>query len=472
MGTPQPSGPFPPLSVIPPLFPPTPPSAQPRKPGPDAVTHASCKSKLNPDQARIIVYDASSFISCQSLSLTLSCPCSVNDDSCQHVVQVLHIPRDDKPPVWSVAKTSKFSTVFSSLSLQGHLAVMDAESNLYVPILEGAIDYVENDHISSDLRHACVKTIANVLAIIHQHPRANLSSLLLEPCSASLCDLRFRDLIAIVDFARRQIPNTPNMRLEARVVTPSKTRLSYCKHHPRAPRVCVQCFFQVDESSPASSCPHCYKQYFSLQPQPPKSSCPLPDFDEPEPPMQTAPSPPSYAKSVKTGLPTDTQPPTPPPQVITKITNIERQMQAQSENFRAVLDQLHALSQTQNTFADKLSQLEDSSSWRETKHKSCQSTKKVDSNFASLKKLGLELATLTAQVKELKEPCSPPVGIVKLSAQITDLNKQVTDIQATLYKQLTSANTPSTSADTPSTTTNTPPPTNTDPFGDDDIVDI
>ena len=136
------------------------------------------------------------------------------------------------------------------------------------------------------------------------------------------------------------------------------------------------------------------------------------------------------------------------------------------------MDQLHALSQTQNTFADKLSQLEDSSSWRETKHKSCQSTKKVDSNFASLKKLGLELATLTAQVKELKEPCSPPVGIVKLSAQITDLNKQVTDIQATLYKQLTSANTPSTSADTPSTTTNTPPPTNTDPFGDDDIVDI
>ena len=426
----------------------------------------------------------------------LSCSCS---DQCPHILQVLQLHKDDKPPVWSVTNSNQFSKVFSSLSLQGHLAIMDTESNLYVPILEGALDYVDSDHLSPDTRMTGVKTVANALAHIRAHPRANLASLLVEPCSASLCDLRFRDIVTIVDFARRQIPNSSPMRLEARIVTPSKTKLSYCKHHPHAPRVCISCFYQtdqVDDSSSASSCPHCFRQYFPLHPQLSKSPCNVTAFEEPEPIMQPLPSPPSYAELVKTGLPPSNSSSlslTPPPQVITKITDIERQMQVhnetQSENIRALFDQLHARSQTQTSHAERLSQLEDSSSWKETKHKTCQSTKKVDSNFASLKKLGLELATLTAQVKEMLT--APPIETTKMTAQISDidrqvsdthnvltaqvgnLNKQVTDIQATLYKQLTSTNTLTLpSVEIPSTSACTPPPAPIDPPGVDDVVDI
>lgn len=380
---------------------------------------------------------------------------------------------------------------------------MDSESNhLFVPILEGALDFIESDHLSPDTRMTGVKTVANALAHIRAHPHANLASLLVEPCSASLCDLRFRDIVTIVDFARRQIPNSSPIRLEARLNTPTKNKLSFCKNHPHAPRVCISCFYQTeaafafDESLSTSSCPQCLKQYFPLNPQLTKPSNNVMAFEEPELSMQSHPSPSSYANTVKNGI----IPPnssslslSPPPQVITKICNVERQMQVnhetQSENTRALFDQLHAHSQTQNSHADRLSQLEDSSSWKETKHKTCQSTKKVDSNFASIKKLGLELATLTAQVKEMLT--APPIETTKMTAQISDinrqvsdthnvltaqvgnLNKQVTDIQATLYKQLTSTNTLTLpSVETPSTSACTSPPTNTDPPGDDNVVDI
>ena len=245
-GTPPPTGPFPPLPA-PPLMPPTPPAAaaQQSRPGPDVVTLTPCKSTIQVNQARLVVYDISSFISCQALMSAVSCPCPANSESCLHEFQILHIC-SDKPPAWSIAQSSTFPVKFSNLSLQGHLAIMDGH-NLYVPILQGAIHYLENDHISSDLRHASVKTIANVLANVASHPDANLSCLLLEPCSASLCDLRFRDVVTIIDFARRQIPNTQNMRLETRLTSSSKSQLSFCKVHPSAPRVCPNplCFHQV-----------------------------------------------------------------------------------------------------------------------------------------------------------------------------------------------------------------------------------
>ena len=501
----QPLGPFPPLPLaqIPPLFPPTPSVPQPKKPGPDSVQHTSCKSPIDINQAKVCVYDNSSFLSCTALNTQISSSCNCTSETvCDHSLQILHISSSsDKPPVWSIAKVASFTSIFSTLSLQGHLAIMDGQANLYVPILAGAIDYLDSEYISSELRSASVKTIANVLATVVAHPRSNLSSLILEPCSASLCDLRFKDVVNIVDFARRQMSFfsscEQSLRLEVRAVTPSKTKMSFCKIHPRAPRVCTQCLFQSSSDSD-STCPHCYKQYFPFPSQSAQPPCPTPAFEETDSFAQIPQSPPSYANSVKNGkngIPTNPPPPTPPPQVITKITNIEKQLQSQADNFRHVLDQLHSLSQTQNTHSDRLLTIEDSSTWKDSKHKSCQSTKRVDSNTASLKKLSLEVATLSGQVNEISiDVRSPPIESVKLatqvadltrqlsdmhnvmSAQIGDLTKQVTDIQATLYKRLTNPNTTVTLTpivDTLPATSNTPPPsTPTDPFADEDVLNI
>ena len=241
------AGPFPPLVTSPPLFPPAPTVQQPRKTGPDSVLYASCKSDITSDQAKLIMYDTSSFVSCTALNAAVTAMCTTrnvepNEDSCDHNLQILHILNDNKMPVWSIVKASRFARVFSQLSLNGHLAVMDDQSNLFVPLLAGAIDYLEIDHMSSKLRHASVKTVAHILATVASHPRANLSSLLLEPCSASLCDLRFRDVITIVDLARRQLPDAQKMRLEVRAVTPTKVKMSFCKFHPHAPRVSTQLY--------------------------------------------------------------------------------------------------------------------------------------------------------------------------------------------------------------------------------------
>ena len=491
------AGPFPPLITAPPLFPPAPTVQQPRKTGPDSVLYASCKSDITSDQAKLIMYDTSSFVSCTALNAAVTAMCTtrnveMNEESCDHNLQILHIPNDNKAPVWSIVKASRFARVFSQLSLNGHLAVMDDQSNLFVPLLAGAIDYLEIDHMSSKLRHASVKTVAHILATVASHPRANLSSLLLEPCSASLCDLRFRDVITIVDLARRQLPDAQKMRLEVRAVTPTKVKMSFCKFHPHAPRVCTQCFYQ---SPSASSCPHCLKQYIPLQSPKAKSPCPTPAFEESEPPVQSSPSPTTYANLVKNGVvPPAVTPSHPPPmQVITKITNIEREMQCQADNLKVILEQLYTLSQTQNSQADKLTKLEDSSAWKDVKHKTCQSTKKVDSNTATLKKVSLEVSVLSGNVKQLQ--CSyPPIDAVKLTAQVddkhkvmmvqvADLTKQVTEIQASLYKQLTSSNaanpqTPSPSAasphppsaDNPPPTTSSTPPT--DFLDPQDVVNI
>ena len=215
-------------------------------------------------------------------------------------------------------------------------------------------------------------------------------------------------------------------------------------------------------------------------------------------PLSKAPSPHPRMRIVSRMARTEsllTPLPPHPPQVITKITNIEKQLQSQADNFRHVLDQLHSLSQTQNTHSDRLLTIEDSSTWKDSKHKSCQSTKRVDSNTASLKKLSLEVATLSGQVNEISiDVRSPPIESVKLatqvadltrqlsdmhnvmSAQIGDLTKQVTDIQATLYKRLTNPNTTVTLTpivDTLPATSNTPPPSiPTDPFADEDVLNI
>ena len=190
----QPLGPFPPLPLaqIPPLFPPTPSVPQPKKPGPDSVQHTSCKSPIDINQAKVCVYDNSSFLSCTALNTQISSSCNCTSEAvCDHSLQILHMSSSsDKPPVWSIAKVASFTSIFSTLSLQGHLAIMDGQANLYVPILAGAIDYLDSEYISSELRSASVKTIANVLATVVAHPRSNLSSLILEPCSASLCACR------------------------------------------------------------------------------------------------------------------------------------------------------------------------------------------------------------------------------------------------------------------------------------------
>ena len=480
------AGPFPPLTTTPPLFPPAPTVQQPRKIGPDSVLYASCKSDITSDQAKLIMYDKSSFVSCTALNVAVTAMCTtrnveVNEESCDHNLHVLHIPNGHKAPAWSIVKASRFARVFSQLSLNGHVAVMDDQSNIFVPILAPA--YFEIDHMSSELRHASVKAVANILATVAFHPRANLSSLLLEPCSASLCDLRFRDVLTIVDLARRQLPDAQKMRLEVRAVTRDKLKMSFCKFHPHAPRVCTQCFYQ---SPSASTCPPCLKQHSLLQSPKAKSPCPTPDFQDSEPPVQSPQSPLSYANLVKNGIvPPAITPSHPPPmQVITKITDIERQLQCQADNLKVILEQLHTMSQTQNSQADKLMNLEDSSTWKDVnKHKSCQSTKKVDKNAATLKEVSLEMSVLSGNVKQLQ--CSyPPIDTVKLTAQVDDMQKvmsvqvaaltqQVTEIQASLYKQLTSpnaANPQTPSADNPPTTSSTPPTEFLDP--QDDIVTI
>ena len=489
-------GPFPPLTTAHPLFPTLPTVQQPRKIGPDTVLYASCKSDITSDQAKLIMYDKSSFVSCQALNAAVTAMCTtrnveVNEESCDHNLHVLHIPNGRKAPVWSIVKASRFARVFSQLSLNGHVAVMDDQSNIFVPILAPA--YFEIDHMSSELRHASVKAVANILATVASHPRANLSSLLLEPCSASLCDLRFRDVLTIVDLARRQLPDAQKMRLEVRAVTRDKLKMSFCKFHPHAPRVCTQCFYQ---SPSASTCPPCLKQHSLLQSPKAKSPCPTPVFEDSEPPVQSPQSPLSYANLVKNGIvsPPITPLHPPPMQVITKITDMERQLQCQADNLKVILEQLHTMSQTQNSQNDKILNLEDSSAWKDVnKHKSCQATKKVDKNAAALKEVSLEMSVLSGNVKQLQ--CSyPPIDTVKLTAQVDDMQKvmsvqvaaltqQVTEIQASLYKQLTSPNaanpqnpSPSAtipqppSADNPPTTSPTPPTEFLDP--QDDIVTI
>ena len=108
-------------------------------------------------------------------------------------------------------------------------------------------------------------------------------------------------LLAMVDLARRRLPQSfpfGKLALEARIVS-ENSQLSSCKFHPQANKVCPQCSHQVDTANVLSDCPHCIKQYLSIQP--PKSSCPPPtNYDSHDSP----PSPLSFATKVKAHLPT------------------------------------------------------------------------------------------------------------------------------------------------------------------------
>ena len=391
-------------------------------------------------------------------------------------------------PEWMVVKKTLLSETFSRATFQGIVACMDPKTNtLYVPVLEGSFHLLPSNLLPTEVRAACVKTIAQVLAVVLAHHETNISSLLVDSCTPSLCNFRYKDVLALVDLARRRSVVFPfgKLALEARIVS-ENSQLSSCKFHPQASRVCPQCFHQSDTTNVSSDCPHCMKQYLSLQP--PKPSCPPPtNYDVPDPP----PSPPSFASMVKAHLSTvdnSTPPPIPPSLLFKKVNDFESQLIAQQDNNRSILDQLYELSKTQNSYAEKLSQLEEASSWRETKHKSCQSIKKVDSNAAALKRLHTELAVLTSRVNVLTQepptqelapppPPPPPLEIVNLPAQINDLNRQMSDMQAALLKQLQAnpplpcANTLSPDANTPSATAKTPPSPTSDPLPD-DILNI
>ena len=96
------AGPFPPLVASPPLFPPAPTVQQPRKTGPDSVLYASCKSDITSDQAKLIMYDTSSFVSCTALNAAVTARnVEPNEDSCDHNLQILHVLTDNKIPIYS-----------------------------------------------------------------------------------------------------------------------------------------------------------------------------------------------------------------------------------------------------------------------------------------------------------------------------------------------------------------------------------
>ena len=412
-GTSQPAGPFPPLPA-PPLMPPTTPAAasqQSRPRGPDVVDLTPCKSNIASNQARVIVYDITSFVSLQSLMSAVACSCPANSEACLHTFRILHICTD-KTPEWSIAQSSTFPVQFSNLSLQGHLAIMDGH-NLYVPILQGATPYLENEGENSELRLAFVKTIANVLAIVASHQDANLSCLLLEPCYSSLCDLRFRDVVTIIDFARRQLPNSNlTMRLETRLPCPNRSQLSFCEDHPSAPRVCPNplCFRQMaNDAGPSSSllanCSHCHRQFVSAQQaarpscstsalnvSPARPSCSAASPNEPETPNPDSPPPASYAGTLRVGLPLEKLQPT---NVITKITVLERNVASHAENFRTLFDSQHALS-------SKVTHLENGNGAWQTYGKQCINHKKVQSNSQHLKRLEIDLASMQHQMKEFQ----------------------------------------------------------------------
>ena len=397
--------------------------------------------------------------------------------------------RPREPPKWTVVRKTLFSEHFSRATFQGIVACMDPKTNtLYVPVLEGSFHLLPSNLLPTETRASCVKTIAQVLSVVLDHSETNISSLLVDSCTPSLCDFRFKDVLAMVDLARRRLPQSlpfGKLALEARIPS-ENSQLSACKLHPQANKVCPQCFHQVEAANVLSDCPHCMKQYLSIQP--PKPSCPPPtNYDTHDSP----PSPPSFASMVKAHLPAvdnNAPPPIPPSLLFKKISDFESQMISQQENNRSILDQLHELSRAQNSYADKLAQLEESSSWRETKHKSCQAVKKVDNNAAAIKRLNTELAVLTSRVNELTQelppqelapppPPPPTLEIVNLPAQLSDLNRQMSDMQAALLKQLqanppsSGANTLPPDANTPSTSASTSPSSTSDPLGD-DVVNI
>ena len=185
-------------------------------------------------------------------------------------------------------------------------------------------------------------------------------------------------LLAMVDLARRRLPQSfpfGKLALEARIVS-ENSQLSSCKFHPQANKVCPQCSHQVDTANVLSDCPHCIKQYLSIQP--PKSCCPPPtNYDAHDSP----PFPPfiCYQGESPSANRWQQYPPFLLP-CCSKRFRISRVKCSLS-----ILDQLHELSRTQNSYADKLSQLEESSSWQETKHKSCQSIKRLTAMQQRLK---------------------------------------------------------------------------------------
>lgn len=325
----------------------------------------------------------------------LSCQCLANGDLCSCSIQVLLLPFDDrKEPIWLMeGKTTFPQTFFSSLKKKMvHVAIMDAHV-LYVPIIVPISDSVTFGYIATDLRSKAVRTIAHVLATLASHPKANLGTLVVEPCFNSLSCLSFKDAVNILDLARRQLtkdlPSPLSIRLEVRLVTPQKPNLSFCRLHKSAPRVCAVCFFQSTDEQQSSVCPHCYKQRSSfLAPQ----SKPRFEMCEDSP---ATPPPPSYASSLKNGLVSEQTPDiTPPTQVIVKVAAIEHQLQSHAENFRSIFNEQHAL-------AEKLSTLEQGP-WQTHTGKNCASTKRVQTMSTGINTIEIELASLSGRVLQFE----------------------------------------------------------------------
>ena len=62
--------------------------------------------------------------------------------------------------------------------------------------------------LPTEARASCVKTIAQVLTVVLAHHETNISSLLVDSCTPSLCDFRYKYVLAMVDLARWRLPQS------------------------------------------------------------------------------------------------------------------------------------------------------------------------------------------------------------------------------------------------------------------------
>ena len=298
-------------------------------------------------------------------------------------------------------------TTFASMTSDGYVAIMDG-ATLYAPIPEGTVEFAASNYLSSPVRQAAIKSVAKALSAIRNHPQATMDGLCMDPCTASVGTIRFKDLVLLADFARHHIAVGTPVPLEARVDVSGSNQLSFCSAHPIAPRVCARCLYTAPDlpnQNVPNQCPTCYRdsQWVSAAPAPVRPPCPLPSFEAKEMsvgPLLTLQSVPgTFADQVKSGftpphLSQDRQhqaTPKTPLSLIPKITELEKTIET---NLQQALDRHHYI----------MERLENYGPWTEAKHKQCVAPKK-------LSRLESEIARLTNTVKGLQsqwQQCATP----------------------------------------------------------------
>ena len=259
-----------------------------------------CSTTLKQFQKKVAVYDASSTISRNSLCNILSCCCTVNSPECTHPVNTVLFPHNNPlRVVWGSHKKASFVNTFTQQSAQGSVAILD-QNTLYCPIPEGSDEFLSAGFLSTGTRERCVNAISRALNAVLTHPHSTMTCMVMDPCSASIATLRFKEVTILVDYARRlagaQASTGAIIPLEAHVEPSSSVgssvQLLSCKEHPLTARVCPKCLYTADPLQ--VHCQACWKEWTPMSSQPPAH----PSFDELKSFDETKPSA-SYASRLK-----------------------------------------------------------------------------------------------------------------------------------------------------------------------------